>query len=372
MNQAAAVIMHSPHGDSYGERLVHAGREGALRDLVDGLVQAKVEDIFIVTPEEIVAPPARVFRPTHTPFHFGKELNRVISQFRIKRLLYFGSGSGALLTPTQLKTMIKFTARLQPSALLNNFYSCDFAAISQAKKLTNLHLPAIDNQLGFVLAEAGFSCFSLPRDSATQFDIDTPTDLILLSAAGQGGPRLHAALVGFDLNHPFLPKISTLLTARSAHVYLIGRVNPRVWAEFEAGVACRTSAISEGRGMHAYPTPGGTVLAGLLAREGSRAFIDRLAAACDGAVIDTRPLLARNGALPPPSDRFASDLLRPDLIHDQRWAEFTRAVTSAKLPIILGGHSLLSGGLYLLSAIAWKGRELPRRLHPEPLNWEKE
>ena len=372
MNRTAAVIMHSPHGDSYAERLVHAGREGALRDLVDTLVQAKVDDIFIVTPEEIVVPPARVLRPTHTPFHFGKELNQVISQFQINRLLYFGSGSGALLTPAHLKTMIAFTTHPQPSALLNNFYSCDFAAISQAEKLTHLDLPAIDNQLGFALIAAGFRCFALPRELVTQFDIDTPTDLILLSAAGQGGPRLRAALAGFDLNHPSLSKFSTLLTARSAHVYLIGRVNPRVWAEFEASVACRTSTISEGRGMRAYPTTGGTVLAGLLAREGAKAFIDRLAAVCDGAIIDTRPLLSQVGLLPPAADRFASDLLRPELIADPHWAEFTRAVTSAKLPIILGGHSLLSGGLYLLSAIAWKGRELPRRLHPEPLNWEKE
>ena len=372
MSKLAAVIMHSPGGDSYGERFVHAGREGALFDLVCALDRTGIEDIFIVTPENIAVPPARIVRPMTRPFHFGNELKRVLSRFKIDRLLYFGSGSGALLTATQLKTMIKFTARLQPSALLNNFYSCDFGAISRAQMLLGVHLPAIDNALGFALSDLGFSCFSLPRDLFTQFDIDTPTDLVLLAAAGLGGPHLRAAASRFGINHPKLPAFIHLLTSRAAHVYLIGRVNPHNWMEFEQGVACRTSALAEGRGMRAYPEGKGTILGQVIQRAGVDAFISQLSSTCDGAVIDTRPLLGLDGTLPPPADRFSSDLLRPDAIKNPLWRKFTDAVKSAKLPIILGGHSLLSGGLYLLPAIAWKGRDLPRRLHPETINWEKE
>ena len=110
----------------------------------------------------------------------------------------------------------------------------------------------------------------------------------------------------------------------------------------------------------------------ILRREGARRFFAHLARSADGALIDTRPLLAENGRLPGPADRFASDLLLPDGIRNPLWREFTEEALSSPIPVILGGHSLMSGGLHLLAEACWKGRDLPRRLHPEPLDWKKE
>jgi len=42
-------------------------------------------------------------------------------------------------------------------------------------------------------------------------------------------------------------------------------------------------------------------------------------------------------------------LLEPTLIHDPWIREFTAAVRDAPIPILLGGHSLVSGGLYALA-----------------------
>ncbi len=373
MSGTAAVIMHPPFGDSLGERMINEARIAAVFDLITLLRCTGVDDVFIVSREESLRDvPARVVSPDVRPFHFGAELKSLISRFGIERLVYFGSGNGMLLSKAQIELLLEFTSRSQPSALFNNFYSCDFAAISRATALLTADLPPIDNALGFALADSGFSCFSLPRDLSTQFDLDTPTDLFLIAAAGLGGDRLRAALSRNDLHHPKLAGLSALLTSRSAHVYLIGRTSPRNWAQFEAAVACRTSGLAEGRGMRAYPEGRGTVTGQLIHRDGIDTFISRLASSCDGALIDTRPLLSGTGSLPPPADRFASDLFRPDLIQDRIWAEFTRAVIEAPIPIILGGHSLLSGGLHLLPRIAWKGRDLPRRLHPETIDWEKE
>ncbi len=373
MSKATAVIMHPPFGDSPGERVVNEARVAAIFDLVELLRRVGVDDVLVVSREESLRDiPARLLPPGVTPFHFGAELKWLISRFGIERLIYFGSGNGMLLSEAQLELLVEFTARPQPSALFNNFYSCDFAAVSRAGALLTAELPPIDNALGFALADSGFSCFSLPRDLSTQFDIDTPTDLFLLAAAEIGGDHLRAALARHDLRHPKLAGLSALLTSRSAHVYLIGRANPRNWVQFETSVACRTSGLAEGRGMRAYPEGRGTLTGQLVHRDGVAAFIARLAASCDGALIDTRPLLSQAGSLPPPADRFSSDLLRPDLIQDRIWEEFTRAVIEAPIPIVLGGHSLLSGGLHLLPKIAWKGRDLPRRLHPETIDWEKE
>ncbi len=373
MSGTAAVIMHPPFGNSLGERMVNETRIAAIFDLTELLRRAGVDDVFVVSQEESLREmPVRFVFPDVKPFHFGAALKLIVSRFGIDRLLYFGSGNGMLLSEPQIELLIDFTARPQPSALFNNFYSCDFAAVSRATALLTADLPPIDNALGFALADAGFSCFSLPRGLSSQFDIDTPTDLFLLAAAGLGGDHLRAALARYDLRHPKLADLSALLTSRSAHIYLIGRVNPYNWMQFETVVACRTSALAEGRGMRAYPEGRGTITGQLIHRDGIDAFISQLAASCDGAVIDTRPLLAQSGSLPPPADRFASDLLRPDLIQDRVWADFTRTVMGAPIPIIIGGHSLVSAGLYLLSAISWKGRALPRRLHPETIDWEKE
>ena len=367
-----AVIMHPPFGESPGERLVREARIAAAFDLAVALRRAGVEEVLVVSRDEKMAGiPGELLAPATDPFHCGDELKSIVARFGIERLLYFGSGNGMLLSEAELARMIEFTSRPTPSALFNNFYSCDFAAISHASAILAAALPRIDNGLGFALADAGFSCFSLPRRLSTQFDLDTPAELFLLAAAGRGGDRLRTALARFGLHHPKLPGLEEALTSRKAHVCLIGRINPRVWADFERGVACRTSAISEGRGMRAYPDGRGTIAGEIIRRDGPAAFVARISADYDGAIIDTRPFLS-SGGLPSRADRFASDLLRPELIADQGWAEFTRAVIDAPIPIVIGGHSLVSGGLYLLSEIAWKGGDLPRRLHPETIDWEKE
>ncbi len=110
----------------------------------------------------------------------------------------------------------------------------------------------------------------------------------------------------------------------------------------------------------------------VLLDDGPDAFFGRLAKACDAAWIDTRPLLAGMGSLPPAADRFASDLFLVEDILDPVWKSFTDAARRAPFPVVLGGHSLVSGGLYLAAEACWKGRNLLRRLHPEPFAWEKE
>ena len=60
------------------------------------------------------------------------------------------------------------------------------------------------------------------------------------------------------------------------------------------------------------------------------------------------------------ADRFWSDLGRPDKIEDAFLTEFTQAANDAPIPVLLGGHSLIAGGLMLLNEAAW--REEDRRL----------
>ena len=378
MSGIAVVIMHASLGESLGERFVEQGREAATADLVSTLQQAGLEDFVLVTDDIAFSERLSEYGATPlssenaAPFHFGKTLQAVIREHLPTGLIYFGSGSGSLLGTRQIRQLIAFCRRPVSHVLFNNFYSCDFAAIADAKALLNLELPTIDNRLGFALSDAGVPCSTLPRDVTTQFDIDTPTDLLLLTSSNFGGPVLRSFLESQPFVQPALPALIGRLADRTAHIALIGRVNPIVWAHFEREVACRTSVFSAGRGMRGYPVGRGTLLSVGLQKVRIPSFFETLSQHTDGAIIDTRPLLTTHGELPPASDRFASDLLQPGRIENPLWKEFTEATMAFDLPILLGGHSLVSGGLYLLSETCWKDRDLPRRLHPDTFEWKRE
>ena len=370
----AAVIMHAPLGGSLGEALVEGARAASSIDLAGLLHEAGIEKIVLVTEDVSLAEGMRkcgtsvVIERGPSPFHFGHVLKEIIRKHEIDSLLYFGSGSGGLLDIERVHALACFAEREDAGALFNNFYSCDYAAVARAQDLLSLDLPAIDNSLGFALADAGMSCFALPRELETQYDIDTPTDVLLLAATGMGGEKMRWFTRSLTNQQQGISRILPLLRKRDAQIAIIGRVNPITWTHFEQEVACRTSVLSEGRGMKGYPSSKATLIGNLL-EKGTGYFFERLREACDGAIIDSRPLLAQGGKLPPARDRFASDLLDHDSIVDPLWREFTLAASQTRIPIILGGHSLVSGGLYLLARMGWKDHDLRRRLHPDTIDW---
>jgi hypothetical protein len=369
MTRIVATIFHPPMGTTEPERFVEAGRLASTEDLIRTL-RPRVDEILVVTRDG--TEPSRsldvhlIHPALDRPFHLGDTLQRLVREFDIEALLYFGSGSGGLLSSDSIDTLIAFAERGEPGALFNNFYSCDFAVFASALSLLTATLPASDNGLGFAMSDAGIRCFPLLRSVETEFDIDTPTDLILLRASTRGGASVRRFLEISAFEHPTLPAVCDRLADRSSFVHLSGRINPTTWGSFERHVACRTAGVVEGRGMRAYGNSHPLLLQRILREDGPNGFFERLAEITDAAVIDTRPLLAIDGRLPPASDRFASDLFLVGEIDDPRWRTFTQAAADASIPVLLGGHSLVSGGLYLLADASWKGRGLIRRLHPEP------
>ena len=102
--------------------------------------------------------------------------------------------------------------------------------------------------------------------------------------------------------------------------------------------------------------PAASTLGILLEGDGPRAIGQIVARLADGAVIDSRVLLAhRQGAdeagWPSPEDRYASDLLLGDRVRDHWLRELTLHASSQVQPIALGGHSLLGPGLGLAVGI---------------------
>ena len=97
--------------------------------------------------------------------------------------------------------------------------------------------------------------------------------------------------------------------------------------------------------------------AAVLEAAGPRRFFQALAELGDAAFIDTRVLLAHFQIDAARSDRFLSDLGRWRAISEPFLRDFTRAAVEAPLTALLGGHSLVSGGLMALNEFAWRERE---------------
>ena len=371
--EVTLLVFSGSGGGSPVERWVSQAREAAALDLVDRAKRiAQIGRIIVATPSaefaaELGARAVEVELLDGENFHFGRELWRLIAGYEIERLLYFGGGSGALLQEEGLSSMAELLLE-EEVFLVNNFYSTDFAALAPAHLLLELPPPRRDNQIGWLLWEAGLIPKELPRTAATQLDIDTPTDLLILKLHPEAGAHTRNFLNGIPLDPAPLEGALDYLTDREATVLVAGRVPSYAWRYLEEETACQVRVFSEERGMEASgKVERGAVrsLLGLFLEEvGPRRLFQALGELADLALLDSRVLFAHLGRRPTAADRFWSDLLRPEEIEDPLVKEFTARALAAPVPVILGGHSLVAGGLYALVELAWRGRELERRVEP--------
>lgn len=91
-----------------------------------------------------------------------------------------------------------------------------------------------------------------------------------------------------------------------------------------------------------------------------RRFFERMALLGDALVLDTRVVEAHLGLEPSREDRFQSDLFAFESIAEPTLRALTEAAADAPMPVLLGGHSLVSGGLMAINDAAWA--ENDRRL----------
>jgi hypothetical protein len=138
----------------------------------------------------------------------------------------------------------------------------------------------------------------------------------------------------------------------AARLTLIGRVPSWAMSLLEQKTQCWVRVFSEERGMRASGrmAAGGvrSLVADYLEAVGARRFFAELAAMTDAALIDSRVILATRGLWPDEAERFASDLLMPGAIGDPFLREFTQAAADCPIPILLGGHALVSAGLWAM------------------------
>jgi hypothetical protein len=389
MSPVAVRILHAEAGPHAGplERALIAARAELAERHRRGFEAAGATDVLVVG-----GPPDGL--------SFGARLRDIAAEALDNGaggLVVLGSGAVPLATQGDLRTFVTAAEGGAPAALANNVYSADIVAIAGPTLLRDLRdvpdLPA-DNALPRWLAEVAGAPVGGLRRWRLAIDLDSPLDLLLLGRSANAA-RLRKAGIPLGAVETRLQRIGAILGERRAELVVAGRTSARTLRALERGTACRVRALVEERGLRAASTlafgaasalafgaaadgpvepgaaggddasaPGGVALAnrpprsalGLLVdRDGPAALGGLLAELGDGAVIDTRVLMAHRwgpdeAGWPPPEDRFAADLLLPDRIGDPWLRALVEGLRDVPIPILAGGHTLVGPGIRLLAA----------------------
>ena len=315
--------------------------------------------------------------PDATPF--GSRLRRLVAARRPSGLVVLGAGSMALATAGDLRAFVDAAAASEPGALANNAFSADAVAIARAGDVLR-DLPSDltgDNTLPRWLSEvAGVPVRDLRSRRDLAVDVDSPLDLLLLGdtlgedPSATGWPLLlpdDAAAV-----RERLAALRTLARDPAAELLVTGRIAASDLRRIEAGTRSRTRALVEERGLRTASLaaargrpnrrPPRSLLGELLAHEGPSGLAGIVERHADGALIDTRVLLAARlgadeSAWPPAEDRYASDLLLPAGVRDPWLRDLTASAAGSAVPILLGGHTLVGPGAALALGIGFDGLE---------------
>ena len=289
-------------------------------------------------------------------------------------IVVLGSGAVPLATRGDRRAFLIAAAGSAPAALANNVYSADIVALAGATLLRDLRdlpdLPA-DNALPRWLEEVAGVPVTARDRWRLGVDLDSPLDLLLLGRAADVA-HLDAAGVTLDAVIALLERIRAILAERRAELVVAGRTSAGTLRALEGGAACRVRALVEERGLRASSPlalgdrgsegvsrrrPPRSTLGLLVDRDGPAALGALLAELGDGAVVDTRVLMAHRWgaderAWPRPEDRFAADLLLPDYIADPWLRALVTGLRDAPIPVLAGGHTLVGPGIRLLAARA--------------------
>ena len=301
---------------------------------------------------------------------FGERVVRLLREENLGGggLVLLGSGAVPLLRAADARRLVGTATSPGRVALTNNRYSSDVCAVSDAAALADLPALPSDNALPRWLEErAGFRVGELTARDRLAIDLDTPLDLALLALV-PGAPRsLREVAVAHGLIVPRRDALRELAADPRRELLVFGRSSSRTLRWLEQHVRCRVRFLAEERGLRASSelAIGGDAPAGARARrtrprsatlgmlleqrgpEALAAVVGRLA---DGALIDSRVLMAHRfgadeDAWPSAEDRFASDLHQSGSVSDPWLRALTAAAADAPIPIQLGAHTLIGPGI---------------------------
>ena len=357
-----AIIFEGSEAKSPVEEMLQQARHAALKDNLAKLKKLpEIDRIIIATNRQELASLAdsRVIVEVNSirpgAFHFGRHLLEIVERYRPEAVICLGGAAVPLIQPEELAYACRQILERKDVFVTNNVQSADLIAFNPAAVLFRYEPPATDNALALLLRyDACFEQVLLPLTLGTQFDIDTPADLLVMAASPFGGPHLRRFLDTLNLDTQNIEKIKEVLCGDYRELALIGRIGAPVIARLNRNFKVRLRVFSEERGMKALGrlerNEVGSLLGYWLEEAGPEKFFNCLAKTVAAAIIDSRVLFAHRKREISDADRFYSDLGEYGKIQDPFVREFTRAAVHSGIPVLLGGHSLVAGGIFALIA----------------------
>ena len=353
MNPVTVLIFHRP-GSAGDPPLVRA-----LADVRDHLVATHIELFLGAGADGVVE---------IDEWHEGKSFGEVLAAVAPQNggVIVLSGGAVPLLSKKDARALVDAARSRKLVALTNNRYSSDVVAIANATMLTNLPPLPSDNALPRWLEErADYRVSELGSRKRLGLDLDTPQDVALVALHKRAPGWLRDAASQHNLSVPRLAEIRELAANPLAELLVFGRSSSQALKWLEKNVRCRVRFLVEERGMRAssplaiagshgeeQPRPRST-FGYEIEREGPAALADIVRSLSDGAIVDSRVLLAQRCGIdestwPSPHDRFASDLHMSGDIDDEWLRGLTESAANSDLPILLGGHSLVGPGIPLV------------------------
>lgn len=361
----AFVFEGGGHPASAVEEDLRRVRHAVALDTLDVLLRLRargeLDRVVLVTDRASLAQEApagaEVERSVEGPgFHFGRSLSALLRRHGAGLALVLGGASAPLYDTEDFRRYLLLARAAAPAVVQNNPQSPDVLAFAPAAGAADLELPAGDNALGHALAAAGMRRLLVENSARVNFDVDTPVDVAVLADEPGAGPRARQAagsLGWVPALRRRLEAVDAALAGDATELALFGRVGPPVTGYLNMHLRCRLRVFSEERGMRALGREQAGAVVSLVGRcidqLGPEAFFRLLEGCCDAALFDSRVIMAHWRRPLSDADRFHSDVGDAAAISDPRLRAFTEAAFTASSPVVLGGHTLVYGGLWLLA-----------------------
>lgn len=356
--RVVAVIFEGGLPEHWLTREIAQVRTGVVMDNIAKLhLLPEIDEIILSTNYPDLAAQARALGVTLVedalPFHFGRSLQQIVQLSNADGVICMGGAAAPFLSLEEFRQLAINLRTNKNVVYTNNPQSSDIVAFTPASAVLGIPAPENDNSLAtFLKDKAGLTRTLMSHSVGVHFDLDTPTDVLIMGISSHTGPRARACLAGLGWDTARLQQAVARMAQTHCELGLIGRVNPAVMAHLNTHTFNRLRVFSEERGMKALAREEKgqvvSLLGFFLETVGPVQFFKYISQTCDVCFIDSRVLFAHFKLQLSEEERFLSDLGLYQEIASPWLKEFTRAAVEAEIPIVLGGHSLVTGGMWAI------------------------
>ncbi|MDE2745196.1 MAG: hypothetical protein OXI41_04295 [Chloroflexota bacterium] len=360
-SQAAEFwLCFRPFGDdSDAVRMVDAARLAVVRDTAARAREAGFSQIRLFATVDVDGLPVEWTSPSEV-------VGNVVAEAALgldTPVCYAGSGMPAMTSQDWSQVL----ATMQSGrAVANRVFSCDWVGVPSARALSVAVGEEVDNRFARRLRDdRTVDVVQFERSARSLLDLDTPADLAVLAACAeveslQIGTELGTVIAQWrDALAPAIDRVAEAFETVTRHedeLMISGRVSGSDWSVVDRDTSCRVRVLAEERGLRTRGAPARSLMASLYEFGGLDQFVLRLSSLCDAMLWDTRPFFSHLGWNPTRSDRFWSDLSRWDEIADSALRDLVHDLAPHR--VLMGGHSLVAGGMLAGIDQAWTRREL--------------